>query len=283
MRTPLKELITFGISGFCHNKHKKVKLGKRAICEIGGLKYCLSCAHQELAMCESNRGIISKDFTQQLANGILVHGNELFSVVDSEYPCEQYRDVSQHSIDNIVNVLSKHFPIDLPQGYSFPEGIENSVDLFLGYLLLDAVIGNTDRHHENWGVLVSLGEPKGVELAPTFDHASSMGRELTEEGRQRLLEGKGYKANIESYAMKAKSAIYIDNSAGKPLSTFNAFVEFSKHASKAKKVWLDKLTTIEDDIFNECIIKVPKQFLSKTSKEFVYQLLMCNKGYLLSL
>ena len=25
---------------------------------------------------------------------------------------------------------------------------------FMGYLVLDALTGNTDRHHDNWGILV---------------------------------------------------------------------------------------------------------------------------------
>ena len=52
------------------------------------------------------------------------------------------------------------------------------------YLLLDAVIGNVDRHHENWGILGKDvdGSVKG-RLAPTFDHASSLGRELLDTGR----------------------------------------------------------------------------------------------------
>lgn len=49
--------------------------------------------------------------------------------------------------------------------------------------MLDAVIGNTDRHHENWGILRKrVGDRWQGMVAPTFDHASSLGRELRDEG-----------------------------------------------------------------------------------------------------
>jgi serine/threonine protein kinase HipA of HipAB toxin-antitoxin module len=44
---------------------------------------------------------------------------------------------------------------------------------FTGYLVLDALIGHTDRHEENWGVIEGITGAK--RLAPSFDHASSLG------------------------------------------------------------------------------------------------------------
>ena len=73
--------------------------------------------------------------------------------------------------------------------------------------MLDALIGNTDRHHENWGILVRRG--RGVllgEVAPSFDHASSLGRELRDIGpgrtRQRMLK----EHLIGAYSERARGA-----------------------------------------------------------------------------
>lgn len=51
------------------------------------------------------------------------------------------------------------------------------------------MIGNVDRHHENWGILRKRvdGEWYG-RLAPTFDHASSLGRELVDTGANKSRE-----------------------------------------------------------------------------------------------
>lgn len=41
-------------------------------------------------------------------------------------------------------------------------------------LLFDALIGNTDRHQDNWGFIIT---PKGNHLAPLFDNGTSLGHE----------------------------------------------------------------------------------------------------------
>ena len=70
-----------------------------------------------------------------------------------------------------AEILGTANPIKTPTGSSNTQKC-----LFAGYLVLDAVIGNTDRHHENWGLLLRRTETgwKG-QVAPSFDHASSLG------------------------------------------------------------------------------------------------------------
>jgi len=250
------------------------------IAELLGLPH----AFVELAECEDKRGIITKDFTERKTKGVLVHGNEILSAIDSDYPARRFRKVSQHSIDKIIEVLSVGF-IQLPSGYSFSSNIDNAIDLFLGYLLLDAFVGNTDRHHENWGVLArqeDFEESLHVELAPTFDHASSLGRELEETNRESLLAGNSYRRNVATYAQRASSPIYLKEGDDKPLLTFDAFIELCNQAPEAKEIWLDKLGNITDDSLKGCIGRIPKNLLSCTSGEFVYQMLLFNKQRLLN-
>lgn len=50
-------------------------------------------------------------------------------------------------------------------------------------ITFDALIGNTDRHPQNWGFLVSRIRPEQVdlELAPVFDNGTSLGYQFPEE------------------------------------------------------------------------------------------------------
>lgn len=73
------------------------------------------------------------------------------------------------------------------------KALERSGDLkgdWLAYwakaLTFDALIGNADRHHDNWGVIQTISDPdsniKGsVEFSPVFDNGSSMGFEIRSE------------------------------------------------------------------------------------------------------
>ncbi|MEO5369702.1 MAG: HipA domain-containing protein [Magnetococcus sp. DMHC-1] len=47
-------------------------------------------------------------------------------------------------------------------------------------LVFDALIGNTDRHQENWGILWR-GDPLQPELAPAFDNGTSLGHEIMDK------------------------------------------------------------------------------------------------------
>jgi hypothetical protein len=65
------------------------------------------------------------------------------------------------------------------------------------YFVLDALICNTDRHHENWGFLMTY-QPVDSEnvndqlkMAPSFDHASSLGRELLPKRANEILSANG--------------------------------------------------------------------------------------------
>jgi len=251
------------------------------IAELIGLPHAVV----ELAQCEDKRGVVSKDFTEMRAKGSLVHGNELLEALDPDYPSKEFRKVSQHSIDNLIKVLSSRV-IRLPDSHSFPSGIGNSVDLFLGYLMLDVFVGNTDRHHQNWGILGRIGEPEGefhIELAPSFDHASSLGRELTEPRREALLAGGGGQSTVAMYGRRARSAIYLRTGDKKPLLTLDAFSRFSEHATNARRIWLDKVKGLSEDSLRECVERVPPDILSRSSAEFVCQLLLFNRERLLNL
>lgn len=59
--------------------------------------------------------------------------------------------------------------------------IENVVHWWARTLAFDALIGNTDRHPENWGFLKrSEGELPSWSLAPVFDNGTSLGYEIPE-------------------------------------------------------------------------------------------------------
>lgn len=51
-------------------------------------------------------------------------------------------------------------------------------------LLFDALCGNTDRHQDNWGMLLEVGDgaPK-VRLSPCYDNGTSLGHELWEHSQ----------------------------------------------------------------------------------------------------
>jgi hypothetical protein len=97
------------------------------------------------------RGVVSRNFCGR--RHTLVLGNELLTDCDPEYgPGVSKFRLSAHTVERVVKTIHDK-NLSLPLGWNAPPQVGQSVDLFVGYLLLDALVGNTDRHHENWGAV----------------------------------------------------------------------------------------------------------------------------------
>lgn len=156
-------------------------------------------AKYELATWNDRPGTISPAMIPE--NGSLIHGNDILARLVSSYPRAQGYNVSQHTLDIVLQAI--HDPVvNLPLDWIPLNGITTAIDTFVGYLLLDAWIGNGDRHHENWGFITAIDQ--SVHLSPTYDHASSLGRELLDSKRQERIHNN----SVITYANRARSAFY---------------------------------------------------------------------------
>lgn len=63
---------------------------------------------------------------------------------------------------------------NLDSAIQFTSHIENSLNYWMKLMFFDALIGNTDRHHENWGVI------NRSQLSPLYDNGISLGWRIEE-------------------------------------------------------------------------------------------------------
>jgi hypothetical protein len=151
------------------------------------------------------------------------------------------------------------------------------MDVF-GGLLLDAWIGNTDRHHENWALVVNLAEGHRY-LAPTFDHASSLGAHHEDATRARRLESKDPAFRVEGYVERARSALYSKAGEAQPMTPLDAFHAWCEQA--ACDAWLQRLDAVEDGDVIELIALVPQSVMSGPARAFAQAILQRNKWRIL--
>jgi hypothetical protein len=243
---------------------------------------CLPHACYELASWRGERGIITPRLTSDAER--LVHGNELLIELDPAYePQSKTYRTPLHTVPAVLEALQKHGVV-IPAAWTPPNGVEGCLDVFAGYLLLDALIGNTDRHHENWAVIERDGEiDRSPErrLAPTFDHASSLGRNEPEpKVRERLAtRDKGY--SVEAYADRARSAFFMTPDDEQPLTTMDAFSEVARRCPTGATVWCTRLRGLEDVTITEIVRAVPDELMSLPIKEFVERIIIHNRDRLL--
>jgi hypothetical protein len=210
----------------------------------------------------------------------LVLGNQLLLTRDPNYPAGQgsrYK-VREHTVDAVANVVAAWEPP--PEAYrsNLPAGIAMALDVFVGYVMLDAWIANQDRHHENWA---AIRDGDRLRLAPTFDHGASLARNLTDEERKERLTTRDVNRRMPTFVRKARSAFYGQPTDAKPLATFDAWRAFARNSRNAAFVWLDQLRLIDEKDLEKLMAEVPPQRMSRICRQFTLQLLNENKKRLL--
>jgi hypothetical protein len=240
------------------------------LAELLGLPH----ANYELAAWRGHHGVISTNFLPKLT--ALIHGNDILAGVVSSYPRSQTYSVSQHTLDVVLEALTRP-GLKLPFDWSPPAGITEPVSTFVGYLLLDAWICNGDRHHENWGFVVQL--PEGIpHLAPTYDHASCLGRELLDAKRQERIQNQ----TVKQYTERSRSAFYHQTSDRRAMLTFDLFQVIAHKYPKSAQIWLNQLANIHIQAVKSIFRQIPAHRISSVAVEFSLKMLEINQLRLLN-
>ena len=210
----------------------------------------------------------------------LAHGNQLLLVLDPDYPADgghRYR-TREHTISAVFDLVER---LQRPASNwceNLPEGITSAAGVFSGYLMLDAWIANQDRHHENWA---AVWDGETLALAPTFDHGASLARNLSDDERYERLNTRDRNRWIPHFAARARSAFYLDRAAKRPLSTFDAWLEFARQVPDEAEVWQERLASVEPADVVAIIDQVPPSRMSSICRRFTLDLLSENRQRLL--
>ena len=246
---------------------------EKVACELAEL---LGIPHAEydLALWKGRRGVVSNSFLP--SGGRLIHGNELLAKIVPQYPATKFFQVRQHSLRVVTTLVHASKP---PIGFALLPDIQTAVDVFIGYLMLDAWIGNQDRHHENWGLVLS--KDGSVHLAPSYDHASCLGRIETDIEKYERLTTKDKNRTVDYYIGKASSAFFASPTSKKSLSTLDAFKAAARSRPVAGLAWLKRLETVLPDQTEQILRLVPPERISEVAVHFAQRMLELNRLRLL--
>ena len=222
----------------------------------------LPAARTELASSRTGEahklGVISRSVlaTSQGDNvkEVLIPGNQLLAEPVAG------RDRSTYTPTTIRDAL---------EGVHVPDGVDAGLtawDVFAGYLVLDAVVGNTDRHEENWAVLDRAGHRC---LAPTFDHASCLGFQFADEQRRDRLRTRDSGYTPEAYADRAKTHF-----AGRPHPIAIARQAIEMPGTDSQGLWMDRCREV--DRLVEPLLLIPEDRMSLPAREFAERVLRRN-------
>ncbi|HRO42226.1 MAG TPA: hypothetical protein PL009_05295 [Flavipsychrobacter sp.] len=146
----------------------------------------------------------------------------------------QYLQGVDHSFDPGEKEFRKKYTFQLIESALKEYGLEHFLKKIVEMIVFDTIIGNSDRHQENWAIItehttlvkaikrfdklfISDEEERKVfhdaklllsnkeRFAPLFDNGSSLGRELTEQRVDGLLRNEN---ELSSYIIKGKAEIH---------------------------------------------------------------------------
>lgn len=242
-------------------------------------------ARYELATYEGRNGVLSPTMVERGAR--IVHGNKLLAHGSTNYiPVGGQRVYGNpnHTLRRVLAYLraSTDF-LGAPYNASRCDETSTALDFFVGYLMFDAWIANQDRHDENWGVLRT--NDGNLFLAPTYDHGSSMARNLSDDDRLMRLNTKDMPRHITSFIQQARSGLYPVHSASKPkpLYTLEAFEHAAMHSPRAAAYWKLRLQHVTCEMVKDIVAKIPGHWMSEPARLFTIELLRLNKLRILSL
>ena len=204
---------------------------------------------------------------------------------------QQYRD-GGHYMQKFIS------DFDVKQGeqhnWETMEDVKNDLGTdFVGHwyaewariFIFDALIGNTDRHQENWGLIVTYeqtGTGLKYSLAPAFDNGTAMGHELV----AKHFAGAGKYTNdrhlIKHYILKGCQHMKWEQTG--PMLTFFEFIKrfITRYPTQTDTMQdlLDfSFTDVEEMIMQLCGIEISVR-LSEERARFMLRLLRLRRDLL---
>ena len=177
--------------------------------------------------------------------------------------------MADHTLENIMLVLDRAFETT--------SEVQKNKLRFTQYLVLDAVVGNTDRHSENWGMLrIKDSAPFYRSLSPSYDHGSSLGCELTDERRGELMAMN----RVGDYVERGRGQIFRAISRRRRPSPVQLVVTAIQDFPNLFRRPIEKLSDLNPSSIGLIVDSVPDEYMTQTAKEFSVSFMRYSSGRL---
>lgn len=252
-------------AGLVTGEHWAEKVGAEVACLLG-----VPHARVELARLDGAWGSISRRFDALSRDDTeLVHGNDILAGQVTGYDRDKQRKQSDHTLSNVIRALNAVFSDDPSR--------RAALEALAGCLVLDALILNTDRHHENWAVLRQTRAAEGLHqwFAPSFDHASCLARNEPPQ-RLRLWLDKPREVvggRVGWYAERGSGGIYLHQTDSHGANPLKLAVDAMRRWPAYFHPWRDRLARLDRHALLATVARIPDSAIEPASRCFAQALL----------
>jgi hypothetical protein len=233
-----------------------------------GERLGVPCARVEMAQRDEHRGSISANLRprecQMQPGALFMQACEVENYIPGKVAGRP-----GHSLENIRRVLEGALP---PPGVHLPFDA-TAFDVFAGYMVLDALIANRDRHDENWAVLLPIAGEGPTRLCGSYDHANSLGYNVNDVKRAAQLAQPG---GVQNWCRKG-TAHRFEHTPGRAPQTL---VQLATRAlglasPEARDYWPRQVDRVTDQEMTSIIERLPG--MSEVARTFAIEVLLVNR------
>ena len=179
-------------------------------------------------------------------------------------------DPRQYTIENVLKALDLT-DVKIPSNWHQPiPGIDTGSKLFVGYMMLDCLVNNSDRHDHNWGVMAVGGQ---IELISSFDHGLSLGSTDEDEDKPTL--------SLLDYVNRYSQSCF--QSGYSKLPTLTVFEWCTKLYPEAARMWQARLKQVTSAQIEEIFDRIPEGRITPIAAKFAIDLLDFNQKRIIDL
>jgi len=154
---------------------------------------------------------------------------------------------------------------------------EMEFNKFIGLMVFDALVGETDRHEENWGLLKTGNQ---YQLSPMYDTSCNLLREFKNtEHAQKYYDGT---KSFENYILKSKVFIFREDNK-KQYTHFELIEDLYKKYPNETLKEIKKLKRITERKIERILNKLPEQMIEEEHKEYIKKYVIRRKEILFNI
>jgi hypothetical protein len=179
-------------------------------------------------------------------------------------------DPRQYTVENVLKALDLA-DVKVPSNWQQPiAGIDTGAKLFVGYMMLDCLVNNSDRHDHNWEVM-AVGER--IELVSSFDHGLALGSTDEDEDKPTL----SLADYVERYSQSCFQEGY------NKLPTLTIFERCGRLYPDAARIWQEQLRQVTMNQIEEIFSRIPEGRITPVAAKFAIELLDFNQKRIVDL
>ena len=220
-----------------------------------------SCARIELARDENGVvGVLNYDFVDKGSGKEHTDFGNFFNI-------DSYNREREYTLQRIKELL---------------DGLDVKLyNKFVRIMIFDALIGESDRHEENWGIMRTYNESGiSIDLSPLYDNGCSLLREF----KDRNFADKYYTGikTLENYINRGKMIIY-NSETGKHYKHFELMEYLKKENEDLFREEVGKLERLDNDVIETVVERIPDELMIREHKNAIKEYLKLRKEKLCEL